>query len=213
MFNAFVAAVLWIITVGFAAVYLRRTRVPEITCAQIPLLQESDTVEFKSSLRWNYREKKRDPEMERVVVKTTAGFLNSYQGGNLIIGLDDEGNVLGLQPDYSTLGSRPRSSYGFEQALRNVLVGAFGEGPCAAWTKASFCSVEGKELCIVRVAAASEPMYPKGKGGEDPTLYVRLGNTTTPMTGRQALAYSRERWSAVSLRRSHFRRPAMQPAA
>ena len=96
MFNAFVAAVLWIITVGFAAVYLRRTRVPEITCAQIPLLQESDTVEFKSSLRWNYREKKRDPEMERVVVKTTAGFLNSYQGGNLIIGLDDEGNVLSL---------------------------------------------------------------------------------------------------------------------
>ena len=50
LFNALVAAVLWSITVGLAALYLWRTRTPEITCAQIPLLQESDTVEFKSSL-------------------------------------------------------------------------------------------------------------------------------------------------------------------
>jgi hypothetical protein len=41
---------------------------------------------------------------------------------------------------------------------------------------------------------------------------VRLGNTTTPMSGRQAVAYFRERWSSVSLRGSNFRRPIMQPA-
>jgi hypothetical protein len=104
IFNVLVGVSLWFITIGFAAINLRRTRTPEITCAQVPLLQESDTVEFKSSLRWSYQANKYDREMERVVVKTVAGFLNSYRGGNLIIGLDDKGEVLGLELDYSTLG-------------------------------------------------------------------------------------------------------------
>jgi predicted HTH transcriptional regulator len=85
-------------------------------------------VEFKSSLRWNYRADKSDREMEKMVVKTVAGFLNSYRGGNLIIGLNDQGQVLGLEPDFSTLRTRPNRD-GFEQALRNVLITAFGEGP------------------------------------------------------------------------------------
>jgi len=161
-FNALVATVLWIITVGFAAVYLRHKRVPEITCARLPLLKESDTIEFKSSLRWSYREGKREPEMERLVAKTVAGFLNSYQGGNLIIGLDDNRQVLGLEPDYSTLGARQNRD-GFEQALRNVLVRSFGEGACASWTKVSFCSVQGKDLCVVNIRPAIEPMYLKDK--------------------------------------------------
>ena len=105
------------------------------------------------------------------------------------------------------------SGDGFEQALRNLLVNAFGEGPCASWTKVSFCSVQGKELCVLKVMAATEQMYPKEKGVEDPILYVRLGNTTTPMSGRQAVAYFRERWGWVSMRRSYSRRPAVQPAA
>jgi hypothetical protein len=211
-FNALVSLILWFITLAFAVIYLRRTRVAEITCAQIPLLQESDTVEFKSSLRWNYQQNKRDAEMERAVVKTVAGFLNSYGGGNLIIGLGDKGEVLGLQPDYSTLNRRPNRD-GFEQALRNVLITAFGEAPCAAWIKVSFCSLQDNDLCMVKVSPATEPIYPKEKGAEDAALYVRLGNTTTPLSAREAVAYSRERWGGVSLRRSYLRRSAMQPAA
>ena len=66
---------------------------------------------------------------------------------------------------------------------------------------------------MIKVTPATEPIYPYEKGVEDPPLYVRLGNTITPMTARDAVDYSRERWSRVSLRRSDFRRPAMQPAA
>jgi hypothetical protein len=212
-FNALVALVLWAVTVGFAAIFLRSTRVAEITCAQIPLLHESDTVEFKSSLRWNYRANRPDREMEKAVVKTVTGFFNSYQGGNLIIGIDDQGQVLGLEPDYSTLTSRPNRD-GFEQALRNVLVNAFGERPCAAWMKVRFCSLQDKEICLVKVTSAADPIYPRERGVEDATLYVRLGNTTTPLNAREAVAYSRERWPGVSLRRSYFsQRPYIQPTA
>jgi hypothetical protein len=65
---------------------------------------------------------------------------------------------------------------------------------------------------LVKVSPAPEPIYPEGKGVEDQTLYVRLGNTTTTLSARQAVAYARDRRDSISLRRSYFRRPAMQPA-
>ena len=39
---------------------------------------------------------------------------------------------------------------------------------------------------MVKVSPAPEPIYPEGKGVEDQTLYVRLGNTTTTLSARQA---------------------------
>jgi hypothetical protein len=56
-----VAVVLWLVTAGVAAGYLKRCRVAEVPCAQIPFLEESNTVEFKSSLRWDYKEQKSEP--------------------------------------------------------------------------------------------------------------------------------------------------------
>jgi hypothetical protein len=96
LFNVVVAAILWVVTVATAAVFLKRPRVADISCSQIPFLKENDTVEFKSSLRWSYRENRSDPEVERAVIKTVAGLLNSYRGGNLVIGLSDEGDCSGF---------------------------------------------------------------------------------------------------------------------
>jgi hypothetical protein len=50
----------------------------------------------------------------------------------------------------------------------------------------------------VEVSPAPEPIYPKGKGVEDQTLYVRLGNTTTTLSARQAVAYARDLWGSIS---------------
>ena len=47
VFNGIVAALLWVITVGFSAAYLRRVRPSAISCAQIPFLDEGETVEFE----------------------------------------------------------------------------------------------------------------------------------------------------------------------
>lgn len=52
---------------------------------------ESDTVEFKSTLRVNLHTKKLDKEMELEALKTVAAFLNSRAGGTLIIGVADDG--------------------------------------------------------------------------------------------------------------------------
>ena len=65
---------------------------------ELLLKGESNNVEFKSSLRWNYKADRKDKAMELAVLKTIAAFLNTA-GGHLFIGVDDEGQVLGLEKD------------------------------------------------------------------------------------------------------------------
>ena len=130
IFNGFIAAILWSITVVLATLYLRRVRVADISCAQIPSLEESDTVEFKSSLRWDYKQQRANTDLEREVIKGVVGFLNSESGGTLIIGVDDDKRVLGLERDFSTLGQR-KNRDGFQQRLQQALISAIGERCCA----------------------------------------------------------------------------------
>lgn len=59
---------------------------------------ENEHVEFKSTLRWHIYAERMDKEIEHTVLKTIAAFLNS-DGGTLLIGVNDEGEPLGLEED------------------------------------------------------------------------------------------------------------------
>ncbi|MCB0073342.1 MAG: putative DNA binding domain-containing protein, partial [Caldilineaceae bacterium] len=63
---------------------------------------EGQFVEFKSSLMWDYRQRRANKDLYEPVMKNVVGFLNT-RGGTLIIGVDDEGAVLGLEPDYGVM--------------------------------------------------------------------------------------------------------------
>ena len=63
---------------------------------------ESQTLEFKSSARWNVRAASPDKKLEHAITKTVCAFLNA-EGGTLLIGVDDNGQVLGLEDDWRTL--------------------------------------------------------------------------------------------------------------
>ena len=87
---------------------------------------ESDSVELKSSLRWDYKEQCVNKKLEEVIVKSVAAFANG-QGGTLLIGVADNGEILGLESDYAGLGDRDK----FELHLRNVSEQPFWRGPCS----------------------------------------------------------------------------------
>lgn len=93
-----VAAVVLIVTSAvLARLQCHRTLQP---IAEVAQMGESDRLEFKSSARWNLRTDKRDEAMEEVVAKTVAAFMNSA-GGTLLLGVADDGSLIGLGPDYS----------------------------------------------------------------------------------------------------------------
>ena len=59
---------------------------------------ESASLEFKSTFRWDLREGHINRSLENVVMKTLAGYMNS-QGGTLLIGLSDDGGIVGPEND------------------------------------------------------------------------------------------------------------------
>src|ERR1035437_9771911 len=106
------------------------------------------SLEFKSSLRWDYDKGSTNRDLEGIVVKTIAGFLNG-EGGNLLIGVDDAKTVLGLNPDYQSsksIGNRD----GFERHLNAIVRGAVGDATMC-FILATFHTISSKDICQVSV--------------------------------------------------------------
>jgi hypothetical protein len=153
---------------------------------------ESELVEFKSSARWDYREKRVNKALEAIIAKTIAAFLNG-KGGTLLIGVDDSGTAVGLQEDYATLGKRPDRD-GYQQMLVQLISTTLGKPACASLA-ISFHPVQGTEVCVVRVTASPVPVY--YEESDQSRLYVRLGNTSRELTGREMAEYLRTHWKGA----------------
>ena len=161
---------------------------PPIDVAALCEAGEGGTVEFKASLRWDINERRVNKALERVVVKTAAGFLNG-RGGTLLIGVDDAGAPVGLADDYASL-SRPDRD-GFERHLLQLLAAGLG-GQTRRFLTVDFTTLNGNEICVLSVRPADAPVYLRD--GAEPRLYVRTGNATTPLPLDDAVHYVGSRW-------------------
>ncbi len=144
---------------------------------------ESDRVEFKSSLRYDYRQESINKDLEEVIVKTIAGFMNT-NGGELLIGVDDKGNVLGLEQDYQSLKKKNRD--GFELRIYQMITNDIGIEFCSL-VQTDFYDLDGKDVCVLRIEAAKSPAYVHGNSKT--AFYIRAGNSTKPLTIREAVKY------------------------
>ncbi|MCU1393484.1 MAG: hypothetical protein JWM34_1912 [Ilumatobacteraceae bacterium] len=156
-------------------------------------LGESQTVEFKSTARWNIHTQQPDKKMEHVVVKTVCGFLNG-EGGTLLIGVDDAGNVLGLSADLQTLGSKSNRD-GYELFLRQLLDSNLSVAT-AGIVRIRFEDIGGADVCLVSVAASGKPAFARPhEGAQGPTeFWVRTGNATKQMHGDDLIDYRDSHW-------------------
>ena len=161
--------------------YMRRHRRAE----ELLKLQESKTLEFKSSLRWNLQEdRKDDKHVTHAALKTIAAFLNT-EGGDLLIGVDDDRKVLGIEHD--RLDNDDKFMRHLAQAVRNGL--GDRAGTCID-PKTQI--VEGRTLCLVSCERSPEPVYLRWKGVEridGGDLYVRTGPGSVRLGEEDAKKY------------------------
>ncbi len=148
-------------------------------CHKILNEDESRTLEFKSSLRWDYRQEKVNPELEKVIFKTIAAFGNT-DGGILLIGVDDDKNILGLDADLKTL--KKSTTDFFEIHLRNLLHTQMGVNYVSKNIRMQFEEAEeGKFVCKILVLAADTALFLKMKNKDGQSIekfYVRSGNSS-----------------------------------
>ncbi len=156
---------------------------------ELILAGESDTVEFKSTLRYDLRSKEVNKKLEYVITKTIAAFMNS-EGGNLFIGVDDNQNMLGLADDISTL-SKPNID-GFELHLIEIIKKYIGAG-LISHIKISFPVVEDNQICRIKISKSGKPVFIQHEGKED--FFVRSGCSSQPLGREEQSAYEKSHWN------------------
>ena len=144
-----------------------------LTVATLIAGGESNGVEFKSTLRTNLHTGQTDEKMHLSVLKTIAGFLNA-RGGTLLIGVADDGEVLGIAAD----GFPSEDKMGLH--LVNLLRDRIGE------VFLPYVHLHFEEQDDQRVLSVKCEKGPKAafvKDGKEYRFYVRGGNATLELSG------------------------------
>jgi Alw26I/Eco31I/Esp3I family type II restriction m6 adenine DNA methyltransferase len=158
---------------------------------------ESSTLELKSTARWDVDKNQKNPEMEQVILKTVASFLNTEKGGTLLIGVTDEKEIIGLDLDYQTF-SKPNKRDAYQLFLINdLLLPKLGKD-LATLIDVTFHEVERKDVCRITVKPSHRPVFVeiKTKGEKKQScLFVRSGNLTSKLTIDEEIEnYCKSRW-------------------
>ncbi|MCF7871914.1 ATP-binding protein [Candidatus Woesearchaeota archaeon] len=140
---------------------------------------ESSTVEFKSALRTNLFTGEHDKRIEHSVLKTIVAFLNSF-GGVLLIGVSDEGTILGIDADGF------RSSDKFSLHFTNLIEKFIGRSVFSL-IRVDFVSVNSLLVCKVEVSRSNKPVFLNYMGSEE--FYVRFGPSSIKIFGSKLVDY------------------------
>ncbi len=165
---------------------------------------ESDKIEFKSSLHHPYGPLSPDPKkpplgkkeidkiLRKSITKTIAAFLNS-EGGTLLIGVGDSGNVLGIEPDFEHLKQGKQDSDGWLLSLQDVVINAFG---AEVWNAVHVSLVPHRTQTVAVVSCPPRTTETWRKEDDEERFYIRAANGTRELNGSTLLKYIREHWPA-----------------
>jgi len=149
---------------------------------------EHDGLEFKSSFRYDYQQQKVNRALESVIMKTISGFMNT-QGGSLLIGVADDGTIIGLENDYNTLNRKDND--GYTQILMSTVAEKLGTPACKL-IRILFHKHENKEVCRLIILPSPMPVYIKEE--KQSRFFVRTGSGTREMDIQEAITFIKHKW-------------------
>lgn len=156
-----------------------------IDLRQLISIGESDTLEFKSTLRLNLHTAKSDSAMELAVIKSIAAFMNT-NGGRVLVGISDDGNVVGIETD------KFPSTDKFELHFRNLVRESIGVEFSDLITT-GLHSVSGLKVFSVLCRPSLKPVYVSwkntGESQRKDLFFVRAGPQTESLGTKQAVTY------------------------
>lgn len=162
---------------------------------------ESNRLEFKSTLRTNLETGETDKRMEKAVLKTIVAFLNT-DGGNLLIGVDDDGDIIGA--DIQSFENKDKMGL----HLTNLIASKIGNSFLPFIT---FNLVDFDDKVVIRVKCDPCPMPVFYKDGKIEIFYVRSGPRTEELTGMTLISYIRNRESDKRMRKLMKRFKDVEP--
>ncbi len=152
---------------------------------------ETNQIEFKPTLIYNFSTGKGGISIKQIVAKTICAFLNS-NGGVLFIGVKDNGEIQGLEHDYSLAnGKNPKDYFRleFDQMLEHFLSFSVKSN-----ITGDFYNIDNKDIFVVEVSPIlRRPIFLKSHSGKE--FYVRGEASSRQLTDIEEIAnYCIDRW-------------------
>jgi len=152
---------------------------------------ESETLEFKSTLRWHVYAERMDKEIEHASLKTIAAFLNT-DGGTLLIGVNDDGEPRGLDDDQFD------SDDDMMLHLTNIVKERIGTA-FMRFLNLSVEEIDGKEVFRVDCEPSVVPAYLEYQNEEQ--FYIRTGPATDKLPSSEIHDYIRNHFYGETVAR------------
>jgi Schlafen, AlbA_2 len=149
---------------------------------------EHDRLEFKSTLRWNLKAEKAGKEIELAIMKSLAAFMNSA-GGSLVVGVDDQGGILGLETDQFPNADK------YLQHFSNLFNQHIGM-EFSPFIRFGIRPLGEKHVFIIACRPSPRAVFVKDK--QEERFFIRSGASTRQLKMSQVLEYVEERRKALS---------------
>ncbi|MEA3322915.1 MAG: ATP-binding protein [Patescibacteria group bacterium] len=140
---------------------------------------ETQSVEFKSTLRMNLHTNKKDKKIEHASLKTICAFLNSA-GGILFIGINDDKKVMGITEDEFANNDK------FQLHFTNIFNQHIGE-QFSSSISTELINIEDKYIFRVDCFRSKTPVFLRS--GEKEEFYIRMGAATQELRGSKLVKY------------------------
>jgi|TARA_B100002003_G_scaffold63752_1_gene59076 hypothetical protein len=162
----------------------RKEKDPKVRVLDLIESGEKEGIEFKSSFRTNLHTKEFDKKMEHGVLKTVTAFLNT-KGGNLLVGIDDCGRILGLEKD--NFQNDDKLGLHLTNLIKNHIGNEF-----LPFIKFEIISIRDKKILLIICKRSEKQVFLKS--GNEEEFYVRNGPASIKLGGSSLVDYIKHRF-------------------
>lgn len=156
--------------------------------SEIIELGESNNLEFKSTLQWDIVQNRKNKSLRKSVLKTIAAFLNS-EGGTLLIGVEDNLHVCGIENDLILTENSPDKFMNLLATLISDYIGV----EYADLVKIDIEQVQEKNICRIEVDRSLIPAYLTFEGQKE--FFIRMANTSRSLDLEETVKYINAHWA------------------
>lgn len=144
---------------------------------------ESDNLEFKSTLRTNLHINDFDKKIEHATLKTIVAYLNS-KGGILLVGVNDEGEVIGIEKD--NFQTNDKLNLHFTNLLKNTIGNQY-----LPLINFELVKIDGKHVLRIDCKKSDRPVFLKV---DEEEFFIRNGPSSVKLTGSELVNYIERRF-------------------
>ncbi|MEN8129220.1 MAG: RNA-binding domain-containing protein [Pseudomonadota bacterium] len=144
---------------------------------------ESAALEFKSTMRMNLKAGRPGKEIELAWLKTVVAFMNT-DGGILLIGVNDAGSILGIEPD--GFENEDRCRLHFKNLFQQHIGLEFSK-----FVHFDLRPVSGKEVIAIECERSKVPVFLAARNEE--SFFIRSGPSSVKLSISKTLMFLRHR--------------------